>query len=132
MRFHVVGKLVHLMCLAGLRLALHVHACVWAAAQKRSWPVACRFYAAWQYSWTTKRTLWLAFAWVLLFLLAVALLVGLLVPWGSLHATKFTGSPQLVDAAAQQASFLLSVNRAATVYFAVVPAGWAAGVAAAG
>lgn len=89
-----------------------------------------RFYAAWQYSWTTKRTLWLAFAWVLVFLLAVALLVGLLVPWGNLHPTKFTATPQLVDAAAQQASLLLSVNRAATIYFAVVPAAWTAQAAA--
>ncbi|GIL69276.1 hypothetical protein Vretimale_12608 [Volvox reticuliferus] len=80
-----------------------------------------RFYAAWQYSWTARRTLWLAVAWVLMFLLAVGLLVGLLVPWDRLGRTKFTLGPQVVALGPSHVSLVVQLNRAAVVYYALLP-----------
>ncbi|PNH07464.1 hypothetical protein TSOC_006089 [Tetrabaena socialis] len=80
-----------------------------------------RFYAAWQNSWTTRRTLWLALLWLLVFLLAVGLLVGLLVPWGNLGKTSFSVGPQLVAVSATQVSLVLQLNRDAMLYYAVLP-----------
>lgn len=82
------------------------------------------FYATWQYSWTTKRTLWLALAWLFVFVLAVGLLVGLLVPWGELTATTYVYGPAVVDTTPYGASVALRINRAATLYYAVVPAAY--------
>ncbi|GIL60905.1 hypothetical protein Vafri_15725 [Volvox africanus] len=80
-----------------------------------------RFYAAWQYSWTARRTLWLAVAWVLMFLLAVGLLVGLLVPWDRLGRTKFTLDPEVVALGPSHVSLVVQLNRAAVVYYALLP-----------
>nr|BBC28428.1 hypothetical protein [Yamagishiella unicocca]BBC28452.1 hypothetical protein [Yamagishiella unicocca] len=91
-----------------------------------------RFYAAWQYSWTTRRTLWLAMAWVLVFLLAVGLLVGLLVPWGRLSNTDFTVRPEVVAVGAAQVSLVMRLNRDAMVFYAVVPAAYTVGAPAGG
>ncbi|GLI66716.1 hypothetical protein VaNZ11_010580 [Volvox africanus] len=91
-----------------------------------------RFYAAWQYSWTARRTLWLAVAWVLMFLLAVGLLVGLLVPWDRLGRTKFTLDPEVVAVGPSHVSLVVQLNRAAVVYYALLPEASTAGAKTSG
>ncbi|GLC46048.1 hypothetical protein PLESTB_001024100 [Pleodorina starrii] len=89
-----------------------------------------RFYATWQSSWTARRTLWLAVAWVLVFLLSVGLLVGLLVPWDRLTQPRFTAGPEVVALGAAHVSLRMALNRKAEIYYVVVPEAYARGVQA--
>eukprot|EP00198_Chlamydomonas_reinhardtii_P007328 XP_001696664.1 predicted protein [Chlamydomonas reinhardtii] len=79
-----------------------------------------RFYATWLESWSTRRTMWLALAWLLVFLLAVGLLVGLLVPWDNLSKTTMS-EPAVANSSSSGATVTLSLNRAGLVYYVVVP-----------
>ncbi|KAG2426389.1 hypothetical protein HYH02_014816 [Chlamydomonas schloesseri] len=79
-----------------------------------------RFYATWLESWSTRRTLWLALAWLLVFLLAVGLLVGLLVPWGNLGKTSMS-EPVVANTSSTGTAVTVSLNRAGLVYYVVVP-----------
>ncbi|GFR42507.1 hypothetical protein Agub_g3397 [Astrephomene gubernaculifera] len=90
-----------------------------------------RFYAAWLHSWSTRRTAWLAVLWLLVFLLAVGLLVGLLVPWGRLTRTRFLVGPQPLAVGSSELSLLLRLNRDAVLYYAVVPEAYTSGGTAA-
>lgn len=56
-----------------------------------------------------------------MFLLAVGLLVGLLVPWGQLGRTEWVSAPQVVAVGPASAAVRLALSRPAAVYFAVVP-----------
>ncbi|GIL66126.1 hypothetical protein Vafri_19724, partial [Volvox africanus] len=78
-------------------------------------------YTAWQYSRTSRRTLWRAVAWVLMFLLAVGLLVGLLVPLDQLGRTKFTLNPEFVALGPSRVSLVVQLNRAVVVYYPLLP-----------
>ncbi|KAG2429221.1 hypothetical protein HXX76_010991 [Chlamydomonas incerta] len=79
-----------------------------------------RFYATWLESWSTRRTMWLALAWVLVFLLAVGLLVGLLVPWDNLSKTTMS-EPAVANTSSTGTTVTLSLNRVGAVYYVVVP-----------
>ncbi len=60
-------------------------------------------------------------AWVLVFLLAVGLLVGFLVPWNRIGATNFTMGPEVLEVGVSHVSLVMQLNREASVYYAVVP-----------
>lgn len=64
--------------------------------------------------------MWLALAWLLVFLLAVGLLVGLLVPWDNLSKTTMS-EPAVANSSSSGATVTLSLNRAGLVYYVVVP-----------
>lgn len=69
---------------------------------------------------------------MLMFLLAVGLLVGLLVPWDRLSRTTFPFSPGVVDSGPSHVSVVVQLNRPAILFYIVVPEAFTVGAAAAG
>lgn len=87
-------------------------------------PCMCppRFYASFVASWRESRTTWLAVLWVTLFLLAVGLLVGLLIPWHRVQRLDFAYPPTLLAPGPTSVSALFSLSRGGVLYYAVLPA----------